>query len=138
DAGLHVVSKLTTGKTFLCVAQGATFTRGLTADVQVEEFAGPHPSGTVGYHIHTLLPAHRGRVVFTITYQEAIAIGHLFLTGQIYVDRIVALGGPAARNPRLIRTRTGASIEQLTAGEIGTSDPVRAISGSVLSGSAAV
>lgn len=138
DAGLHVVSKLTTGKTFLCVARGTTFARGLSANVQVEEFAGPHPSGTVGYHIHTLFPAHRGRVVFTITYQEVIAIGHLFLTGQIYVDRVVAIGGPAAKNPRLIRTRTGASIGQLTEGEIGTSEPVRAISGSVLSGSAAV
>lgn len=138
DAGLHVVSKLTTGKTFLCVPQGATFPRGLGAPVQVEEFAGPHPSGTVGYHIHTLFPAHRGRVVFTITYQEVIAIGHLFLTGQVYVDRVVALGGPAAANPRLIRTRTGASIQQITERELSTSEPVRAISGSVLSGSAAV
>lgn len=137
DAGLHAVSQLTTGTTFLCVAKGAAFARNLTAKVQVEEFSGPHPSGTVGYHIHTLLPAHRGRVVFTITYQEVIAIGHLFLTGKVSVDRVVALAGPAAARPRLVRTRTGASIKELTEGELNTTDPVRTVSGSVLSGAAA-
>lgn len=137
DAGLYAVSKLTSGITFLCVAEGATFTQGLTAQVQVEEFSGPHPSGTVGYHVHTLFPAHRGRVVFTVTYQEVIAIGYLFLTGKVFVDRVVALAGPAAQRPRLGRTRTGASIQELIEGELNTTDAVRAVSGSVLSGSAA-
>ncbi len=137
DAGLYALSKLTAGPTFLCVAPGSTFTQSLSAPVQVEEFAGPHPSGTAGFHIHTLLPAHRGRVVFTITYQEVIAIGHLFSTGQVHVNRTVALCGPAAQNPRLMRTRTGAHIAELIDGELNTQNEVRAISGSVLSGVAA-
>lgn len=137
DAGLFAVSTLTAGPTYLCVAQGAAFPRGLSAPVQVEEFSGPHPSGTTGYHIHTLLPAHRGRVVFTVTYQEVIAIGHLFLSGKVHTERVVALAGPAASRPRLIRTRTGASIREVIKGELNTTDPVRAVSGSVLSGGAA-
>lgn len=137
DAGLFAVSRLTAGTTYLCVAKGVTFPRSLSAPVQVEEFAGPHPSGTTGYHIHTLLPAHRRRTVFTVTYQEVIAIGHLFQSGQIHVGRVISLAGPAASKPRLLRTRTGASIKELTEGEVSTSDPVRAVSGSVLSGGAA-
>lgn len=137
DAGLHAVSKLTRGTTYLCIAKGASLTPGLTAPVQIEEFAGPHPSGTTGYHIHTLLPAHRGRVIFTITYQEVVAIGHLVLSGQVYSDRVISLAGPAASNPRLVRTRTGASVKELIAEELNTNEPVRAISGSVLSGAAA-
>lgn len=137
DAGLTAINKLTEGPTFLCVAPGAPFVGQLSAPVQVEEFAGPHPSGTAGYHVHTLMPAHRARTVFTITYQEVIAIGQLFLTGQVHVERTLSLCGPAARNPRLITTRTGADISELTSGELNTEKPVRAVSGSVLSGAAA-
>lgn len=136
DAGLAAVAKLTAGPTFLCVAPGSTLARHISG-IQVEEFAGPHPAGTAGFHVHTLLPAHRGRVVFTVTYQEVIAIGHLFLTGQILTDRTIALCGPSAKQPRLVTTRTGASISELISGELNTDREVRAISGSVLSGSAA-
>lgn len=137
DAGLTALAKLCKGPTFFCVARGSTLAKGLTAPARVEEFSGPHPAGTAGLHIHTLLPAHRGRVVFTTTYQEVIAIGHLILTGKILVDRVVSLAGPAVKRPRLLSTRTGADISTLTAGELNTEEPVRAISGSVLSGVAA-
>jgi len=137
DAGLHALTRLTEGPTFLCVAPGSDFVSKITAKVVTEEFIGPHPAGTVGYHVHTLLPAHRGRIVFTISYQEVVAIGHLFLTGKVHVDRTIALGGPAAKAPRLVRTRTGAATQDLLAGEFNTSDPVRIVSGSVLSGTAA-
>jgi Na+-transporting NADH:ubiquinone oxidoreductase subunit A len=137
DAGLWALTKLCDGPTFFCVAPNSILKDGVTAPVQVEEFSGPHPAGTVGFHIHTLLPAHRGRVVFSTTYPEVIAIGHLILTGKISVDRVVALGGPAVKNPRLLATRTGADIAALTEGQLNTRDPVRAISGSVLSGVAA-
>lgn len=137
DAGLAALSRLTPGPTFLCVAPGSAFASGLSAPVTVEEFSGPHPAGTTGYHIHQLLPAHRGRTVFTVTAQEVVAIGNLFRSGQVSVERVVALGGPAAKNPRLIETRSGASILQLTEGELASTHPVRLISGSVLSGTAA-
>src|SRR5690606_37237193 len=74
DAGLHALSRLCEGPTYLCVAPQSDFVAKLTASVITEEFVGPHPAGTVGYHVHTLLPAHRGRVVFTTTYQEVVAI----------------------------------------------------------------
>jgi len=45
----------------------------------------------------------------------------------------VSLAGPVVRDPRLLRTRMGASLDELTAGEI-TSPDCRVISGSVLSG----
>jgi Na+-transporting NADH:ubiquinone oxidoreductase subunit A len=64
------------------------------------------------------------------------AIGHLMLAGRLSTERVVSLAGPAAANPRLVRTRLGASLEELTAGEELSHWPhgVRTISGSVLSG----
>src|SRR5690606_27972572 len=137
DAGLTALAHLTSGPTFLCVAPGSKFATGLSAPVTVEEFSGPHPAGTVGFHIHTLFPAHRARTVATITAQEVVAIGELFTTGKLSLERVVALCGPAARLPRLVRTRTGASLADLCRGERNSEHAVRVISGSVLSGSAA-
>ncbi len=137
DAGLLALSKLTSGPTFLCAAQDSQVARGLEAPVTVEHFTGPHPAGNVGFQIHTLLPVHRNRIVWTTTYQEVVAIGHLMQTGKLSVERVIAICGPAAARPRLVRTRQGASMEELLSGELRDETPVRYISGSVLSGTAA-
>jgi Na+-transporting NADH:ubiquinone oxidoreductase subunit A len=64
-----------------------------------------------------------------------IAIGHLVATGELEVTRVVAIGGPGAANPRLLRTRIGASLEDLTRDEL-LPGAQRVISGSVLDGRA--
>ena len=54
-------------------------------------------------------------------------------TGRLSVERIIALGGPSVKNPRLVKTRIGASVAELTAGELSDGE-IRVISGSVLNG----
>lgn len=63
-----------------------------------------------------------------------IAIGRLFATGRLDVHRVVAIGGPMVAQPRLLRTRLGASLDDLVAGEIKPGKPVRVVSGSVFGG----
>jgi len=75
--------------------------------------------------------------VWTIDYQDVLAVAELFATGRLPVERIVALAGPAVRRPRLLRTRLGASIEELAQDDRADGD-VRLISGSVLSGKRAM
>ncbi len=134
--GIQVLSKLTSGKVFVCRAL-ASFegleSQGMPANVQVETFAGPHPAGLSGTHIHYLAPVSLKRQAWTINYQDVIAIGRLFTTGKIITERVIALGGPQVNDPRLLRTRLGASLEELTAGELASGEN-RVISGSVLSG----
>ena len=133
--GLDVLSKLTPGRVYLCKEPGADIPSGSASSIQVEEFAGPHPAGLVGTHIHYLDPASDKRTVWHIGYQDVIAVGKLFTTGQLYMDRVVALAGPRVTQPRLIRTRVGASLEELTAGQCDESGQEnRIISGSVHSG----
>lgn len=131
--GLACLVKLTDGKVYLCKAPGSAITAGANSGATIEEFAGPHPSGTVGVHIHTLDPVHRGKTVWHIGYQDVIALGALVKTGRLDVVRVISLAGPAVKKPRLIRTRLGASLDELTQGEL-QGDDVRVISGSVLSG----
>lgn len=131
SAGLQVLTRLVDGPVHLCVAAGADI-QGVEG-VTRHEFAGPHPAGLVGTHIHFIDPVSAGKTVWHIGYQDVIAIGRLFLTGRLDTARVVALSGPSVVNPLLLRTRLGASIADLTRGSLRAGD-IRLISGSVLSG----
>ncbi|MEW6462913.1 Na(+)-translocating NADH-quinone reductase subunit A [Pseudomonas sp. BMW13] len=131
ENGLKVLANL--AKVFLCKADGVSLPGESLAKVQSEAFAGPHPAGLPGTHIHFLDPVSASKSVWQIGYQDVIAVGKLFTTGQLFVERVVALGGPVAEQPRLLRTRLGASLEELTAGELKPGFN-RVISGSVFGG----
>jgi Na+-transporting NADH:ubiquinone oxidoreductase subunit A len=131
--GLTVLSRLTDGTVFLCTGPGANLPPGNSDRISVAAFSGPHPSGLVGTHIHHLDPVHADKTVWHLGYQDVIAIGKLFTTGKIWTERVIAIAGPKVRTPRLIRTRLGAIIDDLTRGELMAGD-VRVISGSVLNG----
>ncbi|WP_372797936.1 Na(+)-translocating NADH-quinone reductase subunit A [Litorivivens sp.] len=128
--GLAALSCLS-GKVFVCKAPGADIPE--AAGVTTEEFAGPHPAGLPGTHVHYLLGASSKQVAWTVDYQDVIAIGKLLTTGNLWTERVVALAGPQVDNPRLLRTRLGVHLEELVAGQVKAEDN-RIISGSVLGG----
>lgn len=131
EAGLKVLGNL--GKLFLCKAEGASLPGEQLTKVKTESFAGPHPAGLAGTHIHFLDPVSASKSVWTIGYQEVIAIGALFTTGKLSVERVVSLAGPVVEKPRLVRARLGANLDELTAGEL-QPGANRVVSGSVLGG----
>lgn len=134
--GLIILSRLTEGKVYLCKGENSFVPGRNLSQIDTQEFAGPHPAGLAGTHIHMLDPVSTSKTVWYINYQDVVAIGFLFTTGKIFVERIVSIAGPEVKNPRLIRTRLGASIDDLLQGELNEKEN-RVISGSVLSGSIA-
>ena len=130
--GLTVISRLTQGKTYVCKATGAKIPTG-NASVQVAEFSGPHPAGLPSTHIHMIDPVNISKFVWHLDYQAVIAIGALFTTGKLNVERVVSLAGPTVKKPRLVKTRVGANLNDLVKGELEDGDN-RVISGSVLYG----
>ena len=133
DAGLTVLTRLTPGKVHVCQASGGKLGGHPQGQVAFNEFAGPHPAGLVGTHIHFLEPVSLTKQVWHLNYQDVIAIGKLFTTGELCAERIIAVGGPQATQPRLVRTLLGADLTALLAGETKEGEN-RIISGSVLSG----
>ncbi|MBL6735192.1 MAG: Na(+)-translocating NADH-quinone reductase subunit A [Shewanellaceae bacterium] len=133
--GLTILSKVSQAKKLF-------LTKAPQADIpsidafEVHQFAGKHPAGLVGTHIHYLMPVSSSRSVWHINYQDVILLGHLFTTGQLAEDIVVALGGPQVKNPRLLRTKVGASITDLVVNDALPGDN-RLISGSVLIGTRA-
>ncbi len=132
--GLAVLSRLTDGPLYLCKAPGSTIPTGEVKNLVVEEFDGPHPAGLAGTHIHFLDPVNRTKTVWYISLQDVIAFGVLFTSGRIHTERIISLAGPSVNRPRLVKTRLGASVEDICKGELKEDRENRMISGSVLSG----
>lgn len=129
--GLAVLGRL--GKIWLCTGAQVTVPGSQQANVTQVEFSGVHPAGLPGTHIHFLDPVSSTKTVWQIGYQDVLAIGALFTSGRLNVERVIALGGPVAQRPRLLRTRLGASTVELTQGEL-SGEHNRVISGSVLGG----
>lgn len=136
DRGVAALCRLTDGSVFVCTPTQTTIPIPTYEQVRHERFVGPHPAGTVGLHIHTLDAVDREKTVWHIGVQDVAAIGKLFQTGALDVTRVISLGGPLVRRPRLLQTRLGVALDDLVSGEIDEGEP-RIISGSVLSGRSA-
>jgi Na+-transporting NADH:ubiquinone oxidoreductase subunit A len=131
--GQDILARLTEGRVYLCAAADYNPPVGKAGNIELAQFAGPHPAGLAGTHIHFLEGVGASKTVWTVGYQDVIAIGRLFLDGRLYTQRVISLGGPQVENPRLMRTRIGADLQALCAGEIKIGEN-RIISGSVLGG----
>jgi Na+-transporting NADH:ubiquinone oxidoreductase subunit A len=130
--GLKMIQRLAP-TTYLCTDGSPEIPGRSIGGIIDAEFHGPHPAGLPSTHIHFLDPAHQKKTVWFIGYPDVIAVGHLFRTGRLTTERIVSLAGPVMENPGLIRTRTGASLEELCPKEAADND-TRLLSGSVLNG----
>ncbi|QUN05473.1 Na(+)-translocating NADH-quinone reductase subunit A [Shewanella yunxiaonensis] len=138
-AGLQVLAHLTDGKLYLCQDGNPALLPGNEIpQVETWHFTGVHPAGLVGTHIHHLFPVSIERQVWHIGYQDVIAIGQLFTTGELDTSRVISLAGPQVKHPRLLRTVMGAKVSELVAGELKQPHLSRVISGSVLGGFTAV
>jgi Na+-transporting NADH:ubiquinone oxidoreductase subunit A len=132
--GLTVLARLTEGEVFVSKAPGSDIA--VNSAATVAEFAGKHPAGLVGTQMHFLKPVSADKVAWHAGYQDVIAIGELFTTGELDNSRVISLAGPAAKNPRLIRTVLGASSTEIIAKDKADGE-VRVVSGSLLHGSVA-
>jgi Na+-transporting NADH:ubiquinone oxidoreductase subunit A len=132
--GVTVLSRLSDQPLYVCKAPGTAIPVPELAPVEIAEFDGPHPAGNPGTHIHFLKPVTATRQSWYIGYQDVIAIGRLFTTGRIDPERVITLAGPLVKQPRLLKTRLGANIEELIVGQIQNNIDARALSGSVFNG----
>lgn len=103
-------------------------------DVEVTEFAGPHPAGNVGVQINHLDPVNKGEVVWTVNLQDVIIIGRLLNQGFVDMSRTVALTGPEVLAPEYLKVMPGTPLKSVFEGRVKTDKPLRYVAGNVLSG----
>ena len=132
--GLQALTQLTDGKVFVCKAPDAEIPGSGISGVEVESFAGPHPAGLPGTHIHFLDPVGPNKIVWYIGCQDVCAIGSFLQHGTLDVRRVISIAGPVVKQPRLLETRIGANVTELLENECEDGTTIRPISGSVLCG----
>lgn len=134
--GINALKKLTEGKVHLNVNSdyppSSVFSK--AQGVQLNGFSGPHPAGTVGVQINRIDPINKGDLVWTISPQDVVQIGKLFISGHYDATKIVALAGSEVTSPKYFKTMAGACVMSITGGNINGKN-VRYISGNPLTGS---
>ncbi len=133
-SGVKVLMQLTEGNINIVKTKKTQVHIPYKTRVQVHNFSGIHPAGNVGTHIHFIDPVSLKKCVWHLNYQDVIALGKLFTTGKLFLERIISLAGPKALVPKIVSTRLGASLDELTTSEVRRSDDVRIVSGSVFNG----
>lgn len=129
--GVAVLSTLS-AKVYVCKGEHSIPASNLS-NVKEETFVGPHPAGLAGTHMHFLEGASINNVLWSINYQDVIAIGQLFTTGELFNTRYISIAGPGVKNPQVVPAMKGSCVSELVAGNVKEGEQ-RVIAGSVLFG----
>jgi Na+-transporting NADH:ubiquinone oxidoreductase subunit A len=135
QAAITALSKLTTGEVHVSIGKNANSPLAGLNNISLHKVSGPHPSGNVGTQIAKISPINKGETVWTITPQDLVIIGELFLTGKFNAERTIALTGSSVEAPKYYKTKIGATITSLVDGKLKGNNN-RIISGNVLTGKA--
>ncbi|MBD4684343.1 NADH:ubiquinone reductase (Na(+)-transporting) subunit A, partial [Xanthomonas citri pv. citri] len=91
--GLTVLTRLFNGQKPVYLCKDADSNIPLSPAIEgitIKSFSGVHPAGLVGTHIHFVDPVGATKQVWHLNYQDVIAIGKLFTTGELFTDRIIS------------------------------------------------
>lgn len=135
QTGINALSKLTDGQIHVGIRpeQANDFFSGIK-NIEITQFAGPHPAGNVGIQIHHINPINKGDLIWTISPQEVIFIGRLFETGRIDLTKIIALTGSEITAPKYYKVIHGTGLSGLLKKATKQEGKERFISGNVLTG----
>ena len=118
------------------------------ATVHCVKAEGPHPAGNIGTIVAKLAPINKGEYIWSVNAQDVANIGRWVTTGEYCPERVISVGGPAAKCPKYYRVLCGACMQRIsdiqlmnplyplveTFHETSLQQTTRIISGSVLSG----
>jgi len=133
NGGLKVLSKLTAGKVHFTTKRNSQLR--ITTDNQIiaHTITDLHPAGNVGIQIHHIDPLKPGVKIWTINIQSVIMLGKLFENGVLDTALVIAVGGPATKQPVLYKSRMGVHIRSLLSEQLGKGK-YRIIDGDILTG----
>ncbi len=136
QAGINALSKLSEGGVHVSLDADKRFSSafGRLENCILHSFKGKHPAGTVGMQIANICPIRKDETVWTISLAGLAAIGELFLSGKVNLRRKVAVCGPMAIEPSYVETVPGTPVSCLAEFVGNTDEPVRYVSGNVLTG----
>jgi len=134
SAAVSMLSRISEAPLYLCHAPTYQPPFDPASGAICRAFSGGEAAGLPGRHIQALCPiGFSGADVWHIGYQETIALGHLIVHGQPWLQRIVSLAGDAVKRPRCLQVTPGAAVDELLDGEV-DDGPLDIFAGSALYG----
>lgn len=129
------LSKLTSGKIYIAVNKS-----GITVNVkgaEMVEVSGRYPASNPGIQAANIAPVNKGETIWCMDIATLYKIGYLFTYGKKLSGTHVAITGPEADSPCVVKTFEGASLPEVLAGHL-KDDNVhkRIICGNVFTGTA--
>ena len=119
---------------FNCPMYLCSYTSIYTGDLDIQQFVidGKYPAGNSSLHIQNIQPLTKSKKTWTINWQDIVRIGKSLSSGNFCFEKYVSVCGPACNEPKVIKARQGANMQELAAGL--SSENVRRVSGSLLYG----
>ena len=133
QAALTALNALTSGGVHISVGSSNSIFSGMN-DVVIHTVKGPHPAGNVGTLINKINPVNKGETVWTVTAQDLVIIGELFLTGHFNATRTITVAGSGVKKPSYYKTVIGAEVSTFAYDAGVDGDTNRFISGNILTG----
>ena len=134
QAGIDALGRLTKGGVHFSMAAAKEAGSAMhdLKGVIFHTFDGPHPAGNVGIQINHISPINKGEIVWTVDLVSLAAIGRCLRTGVYDVTRMVAITGPAAKEPCYVKGVQGMSLKSVA--KYTAEGNVRYVSGDALTG----
>ena len=130
--GIETIQKLTVNKIILCGSKYLPFGYFHKFDLSQRIIEGKFPAGNSSLHIQHIRPMRKSEKTWTIDWQDVLRIGKAMNTGKLCYEKYVNVCGPACLEPKLVKTVSGANLEELSAGN--SRENSRRVSGSLLYG----
>ena len=130
--GIETIQKLTANKIILCGSKYLPFGYFHKFDLSQRIIEGKFPAGNSSLHIQHIRPMRKSEKTWTIDWQDVLRIGKAMNTGKLCYEKYVNVCGPACLEPKLVKTVSGANLEELSAGN--SRENSRRVSGSLLYG----
>jgi len=134
QAAVTALSKLTEGDVHISVGKKSNSPLSGMNNAIIHKVSGPHPAGNVGTQIAKIGPVNKGEVVWTVSAQDLVIIGNMFLTGKFDAARVIALAGSSVKQPKYYTTKIGSEVSTFVYDAGLNEENVRVISGDVLTG----
>lgn len=131
ETGLEILEILTGKKPYIATRNTSSLEFAHAENLKME---GPHPAGNVGVQIGKVKPVNKGETVWALNVEVVKRIGQLYTETPGIWNTSVAITGPAAKDPHIVETTVGVSLEEILKGAYSTEEKVRVISGNVLTG----
>lgn len=131
ETGLEILGILSGKKPYIATKNSSAVEFKNGENLKIE---GPHPAGNVGVQIAAVNPVNKGETVWTLNVETVKRIGKLYEEMSGVWETVVAITGPLSRDPHLVETTIGVSLEEILKGTYIKEENMRVISGNVLTG----